>query len=241
LIRKTSEAFDRVALRTVEDMPEPIVDVILPCLNEAQALPLVLGAMPEGYRAIVVDNGSVDGSAEVATRCGATVVREDLRGFGAAAHAGLEAAEAPIVAFCDADGSFDSAQLLSVVAPIRAGKADLVLGRRMTMQRGAWPLQARLANALLAARLRSVTGLPLHDLGPMRAARRGPLLELHLRDRRSGYPLEMLLSAHVAGWRIAEVEVDYCRRLGRSKVTGTLRGYLGAVMDMSRVLGEARS
>jgi glycosyltransferase involved in cell wall biosynthesis len=213
----------------------PEVDVVLPCLNEAAALPGLLAALPPGYRAIVVDNGSTDGSADTARRWGATVVSEPRRGFGAAAHAGLLAATAPIVAFCDADGSFDVRELPRVVDPVRRGAARLVLGRR-TPARGSWPLHARWANRMLAARLRSRTGVPLRDLGPMRAARRDDLLALGLRDRRSGYPLEMVLLAHAAGWRIHEVDVSYLPRIGRSKVTGTVRGYLSAVADMSRLL-----
>jgi glycosyltransferase involved in cell wall biosynthesis len=164
------------------------------------------------------------------------VVSEPRRGFGAAAHAGLLAATAPIVAFCDADGSFDVRELPRVVDPVREGTARLVLGRRRASS-GAWPLHARWANRMLTARLRSLTGVPLHDLGPMRAAFRDDLLSLDLRDRRSGYPLEMFLAAHAAGWRIHEVDVSYLPRIGRSKVTGTVRGYLGAVSDMSRLLG----
>lgn len=211
------------------------VDVVLPCLDEAGALPRVLSTLPAGMRAIVVDNGSTDGSAEIATAWGAVVIAEPVRGFGAAAHAGLLAAQAPVVAFCDADGSFDSAELVRVVAPIVAGDADLVLGRRRAV-RGAWPVHARWANAYLAARLRSLTDADLHDLGPMRAARRDALLSLGLRDRRSGYPLEMVLRAARGGWRIAEVDVGYRPRIGRSKVTGTLRGTATAITDMSRVL-----
>lgn len=214
------------------------VDVVFPCLNEAAALPRVLASLPTGYRAIVVDNGSTDGSAEVATAHGALVIAEPRRGFGAAAHAGLLAADAPIVAFCDADGSFESAELSRVVDPISANAADLVLGRRRPEDFDAWPLHARLANAYLARRLRRVTGADLHDLGPMRAARRDCLLELALTDRRSGYPLEMVLAAATRGWRLREVDVSYLPRIGRSKVTGTVRGTATAISDMSRVLRE---
>lgn len=208
---------------------------MFPCLDEALALPVVLSALPEGMRAIVVDNGSTDGSAVVAEAHGAQVVFEPQRGFGAAVHAGVRAARAPIVAICDADGSFDSADLSRVVSPVAAGEADLVLGRRRA-RRGAWPLHARAANAFLARRIRSLTAVPLHDLGPMRAARREELLGLDLRDRRSGYPLEMVLAAAQQRWRIAEVDVDYGPRTGRSKVTGTVRGTVRAVGDMSRIL-----
>lgn len=217
-----------------------VVDVVLPCLNEQTALPGVLAGLPAGYRAIVVDNGSTDGSARVAEAHGARVVFEPRRGFGAAAHAGLLAATAPIVAFCDADGSFDPAQLCRVVDPVRAGTAELVLGRRHAVEAGAWPLHARVANAVLARRLRAITGMPLRDLGPLRAASRAGLLTLGLQDRRSGYPLEMVLRAWQSGWRITEADVDYRLRIGRSKVTGTVRGTLIAVHDMSRLLAGVR-
>jgi glycosyltransferase involved in cell wall biosynthesis len=214
------------------------VDVILPCLDEAAALPWVLGRFPDGYRAVVVDNGSTDGSAAVARRFGALVVDAPQRGFGAAAHAGLEAADADIVCFCDADASLDPQQLPEVVAAVAADRADLVLGRRRPTARGAWPLHARVANAELARRLRRRSGVRVRDLGPMRAARRSALLDLDLRDRRFGYPLEMVVRAADAGWRIDEVDVDYRPRTGRSKVTGTVRGTVRAVKDMSAVLAR---
>lgn len=210
--------------------------MVLPCLDEAAALPWVLSRIPTGWRALVVDNGSSDGSAELARELGAQVVSEPRRGFGAACHAGLLAATAELVCFLDCDGSLDPAQLHRVVDPVLAGRADLVLGRRRPTARGAWPPHARLANTLLSARLRARTGAPLHDLGPMRAARRTRLLALGLGDRRSGYPLEMVLTAGAAGLRIAEVDVDYHPRAGRSKVTGTVRGTRQAIADMRAVL-----
>lgn len=216
------------------------VDVILPCLNEEQALPWILGRLPDGYRAIVVDNGSTDRSAEVALGLGATVISESRRGFGSAAHAGLLAASAPIVAFCDADASMDPRDLPLVVDPVLAGTVDLMLGRRRPTSRGAWPAHARFANRALALLMRRATGLPLTDLGPMRAVRREAMLGLDLQDRRSGYPLELVLRGHASGWRIAEVDTPYAPRVGRSKVTGTLRGTITAVRDMSRLLVEQR-
>ncbi|WP_375389326.1 glycosyltransferase family 2 protein [uncultured Amnibacterium sp.] len=215
-----------------------IADVILPCLDEALALPGVLAAIPPGCRAIVVDNGSTDGSAEVARAHGALVVAEPRRGFGAAVHAGVLAAEADLVAILDADGSLDPADLPRLAAPVLAGEADLVLGRRRPMPRSAWPLHARLANRALAAAIRRASGVAVHDLGPMRVARRADLLALDLRDRRSGYPLEMLLAASASGLRVREVDVPYRPRIGRSKVTGTVRGTLTAVRDMRRILKE---
>lgn len=212
------------------------MDVVLPVLDEAEALPSVLAAVPPAYRAIVVDNGSTDGSGALAAGLGATVVTEPQRGFGAACAAGLAAATAPIVAFCDADGSFDLAQLPCVVAPVAEGRADLVLGARHPVTRGAWPVHARIANRYLARRLRRSLGTPLDDIGPMRAARRTDLLRLGIQDRRFGWPLEMVVRAGHAQWRIAEVPVDYRPRTGRSKVTGTLLGTMRAIQDMRRIL-----
>lgn len=212
------------------------VDLVLPCLNEAAALPWVLERLPPGVRAIVVDNGSTDDSAAVAARLGATVVQCEIKGYGAACHAGLEAADADIVAVMDADASLDPRQLVRVTAPVVAGHADLIVGRRRPVSRDVWPWHLRLANAELSRRIRRRTGVALHDLGPMRAARRTALLGLGLTDRRSGYPLETVVRAADAGWRIAEVDVDYLPRSGRSKVTGTPLGAARAVLDMSKVL-----
>lgn len=215
-------------------------DVVLPCLNEAKALPWVLSRMPAGYTAIVADNASTDGSAEVAAEYGAVVVHVPQRGFGAAAHAGLLACTQDIVCFLDADATLDPRQLHRVVDPVLAGDTDLVLGRRRPTSRKAWPLHARLGNAALAKRLRRRTGASLYDLGPMRAARREKLISLGLTDRRFGYPLEMVTRAADDGWRIAEVDVDYLPRAAgtTSKVTGTLTGTLRAVRDMRRVMSR---
>lgn len=218
--------------------PADAVDVVLPCLDEAEALPWVLRRVPPGWRAIVVDNGSRDGSDRIARSLGATVVREERRGFGAACHAGLTAATAGIVCFCDCDASLDPADLVPFVAEVRSGEADLVLGRRRPRARRAWPLHARVGNLALTRLLRRRTGLRLHDLGPLRAARREALLGLELTDRRSGYPLQMVVRAADAGWRVAEHDVPYRPRTGTSKVTGTWRGTWQAVRDMSRVLRE---
>ena len=211
-----------------------MIDVILPVLDEAAALPWVLGRMPSGYRAIVVDNGSSDGSAAVASVHGALVVGEPRRGFGAACPRGLLAAQSDLVAFMDADASLDPGELPALVGRVHAG-ADLVLGARRA-ERGAWPLPARLANGALVRSLGRRTGLRLSDLGPMRVARRVALTGLGIEDRRFGWPLEMVVRAHAAGWRVEELPVGYRPREGRSKVTGTATGFLRTVRDMGAVL-----
>jgi glycosyltransferase involved in cell wall biosynthesis len=213
-------------------------DVIIPVLDEAAALPALLAALPAGYRAIVVDNGSTDGSGPLAASLGARVVTEAVPGFGAACWAGLVAADPPdgVVCFMDGDGSLDPGDLPAVAGPVLDGAADLVLGARRLTDRRAWPPHARLANAVLARELRRRTGFPLRDLGPMRAARRDALIGLGIEDRRFGWPLEMVLRAATEGWRITEVPVPYAPRIGRSKVTGTVRGTARTVRDMAAVL-----
>jgi glycosyltransferase involved in cell wall biosynthesis len=213
-----------------------VITVVLPVLDEAEAIPGVLAAIPDGYRALVVDNGSGDGSGEVAAACGAEVVREPRRGFGAACYAGLRAAGPGVVCFMDCDGSFDPHELPRVAGPVEAGTADLCLGARVPAP-GAWPWHARLANRALAWELRRRTGAKLTDLGPMRAADAERLLALGLRDRGSGWPLEMVLRAAAAGWRISETTVSYGPRAGgSSKVTGSVSGTLRAIRDMGALL-----
>jgi glycosyltransferase involved in cell wall biosynthesis len=211
-----------------------MVDVVMPVLDEAAALPWLLDRMPPGYRAIVADNGSTDGSATIAARLGAVVVQEPRRGFGAACLAGLRAARSDVVCFMDADASLDPADLPVVAGPLLADEADLVLGARRA-DPSAWPPHARALNRLLALELRR-RGLPLTDLGPTRAARRAALLDLAVADRGSAWPLEMVLRAQASGWRVSERPVPYHVRRGRSKVTGTMRGTLRAVRDMGVAL-----
>jgi glycosyltransferase involved in cell wall biosynthesis len=219
-----------------------LVDVVLPCLDEAAALPEVLRALPAGYRAVVVDNGSQDGSAGVAAACGAEVISEPRRGYGAAVHTGVRRATAEVVCVLDADGSLDPAALPDLVRPVLAGRADLAVGRRVPVDRLAWPWHARAGNALLAARLRR-RGLPVRDIGPVRAFRRRDLLALGVADRAFGYPLEVLLRAAAAGWRVVEVDVSYRPRAAgtRSKVSGSVRGTLRAARDMTAVLATTRA
>ncbi|GAA2715607.1 glycosyltransferase family 2 protein [Actinoplanes palleronii] len=217
-----------------------MTDVVLPCLNEAAALPWLLARMPAGYRPIVADNGSTDGSLEIVRRLGVRLIEVTQPGYGAAVHAGVLAADPAdgVVCVMDADGSFDPAELPALADLVRSGTADLACGRRRPTTARAWPVHARLGNAVLARRIRADTGLPVHDIAPMRAARQDALLALDLRDRRFGYPLELLLGAARAGWRVHEVDVTYRPRAAgtKSKVTGTVRGTLRAIHDMRAVL-----
>lgn len=212
-----------------------MIQVVLPVLDEAEAIPGVLAGMPEGYSPIVVDNGSTDGSGDLARSLGADVVTETMAGYGAAVAAGLDHATAEIVCVMDCDGSLDPAELLDLVGVLEGESVDMVLGRRVH-EDGAWPLHARLANRYLASQVRRRSGLQVTDIGPMRVARRSRVLDLGVTDRRFGYPLELLLRAGQAGWRVAERPVAYRPRIGRSKVTGSLRGTVRAARDMRRVL-----
>jgi glycosyltransferase involved in cell wall biosynthesis len=215
---------------------EAAIDIVLPCLNEAAALPIVLGALPAGHRALVVDNGSTDGSPEIAASYGAVVVREPRRGYGAAVHTGIEAASSAVVAVLDADGSLDPGVLPEMVALVRSGGADLAVGRRVPVSRGVWPWHARAGNAVLAALLRR-KGVPVRDIGPVRVFRRADLLGLDIRDRGFGYPLELLLRAAHTGWRVVEIDVPYSARAAgtKSKVSGSVRGTIHAIRDMAGV------
>ncbi|KUI27707.1 glycosyltransferase [Mycobacterium sp. IS-1742] len=217
-------------------MPECPVTVVLPCLDEAASLPAVLAALPDGYRALVVDNNSTDGTADVARRHGAEVVHEARPGYGSAVHAGVLAATTPVVAVLDADGSLDPRELPALVAELDKG-AHLAVGRRRAVPGLRWPWHARLGTAAVCWRLRHRHGLPVHDIAPMRVARRDDLLALGVRDRRSGYPLELLVRAAAAGWRVVERDVTYGPRTGgRSKVSGSVRGSAVAALDFWRVI-----
>ena len=213
----------------------PDVTVVLPCLNEAESLPGVLAAMPDGYRALVVDNNSTDGTADVARRHGAQVVAEQRPGYGSAVHAGVVAATTPIVAVIDADGSLDARELPALVAQLEC--ADMVIGRRRAVNGLRWPWHARLGTAAVCWRLRTRYGLPVHDIAPMRVTHREALLALGVTDRRSGYPLELLVRAAQAGWRVIERDVAYGPRTGgKSKVSGSMRGSFIAALDFWRVI-----
>lgn len=213
-------------------------DLVLPCRDEAAALPELLGRVPAGFAVVVVDNGSSDGTADVARALGARVVHERVPGYGAAVHAGLLATTSDHVAFMDGDGSFDGADLVSMLDDVRSGHADLAVGRRRPVSRGVWPWHARLGNNLVVWWLRRRIGMTTHDIAPIRVCRRDALLALDVQDRRFGYPVELLQKATDAGWRLAEHDVGYHPRAAgtRSKVSGSVRGTARAARDFWRVL-----
>jgi glycosyltransferase involved in cell wall biosynthesis len=201
----------------------------------------VLAAVPAGFHAIVVDNGSTDGTADVARQLGATVVDEPRPGYGAAVHAGVLAATAPYVAVVDGDDSMDLAELPKLLDAVKDG-ATMSVGRRRPVGRGVWPWHARAGTKLLATWLRRTSGFGVHDLAPMRVCRRDDLLELDVRDRRFGYPLELMVKAARADWTVREIDIAYRRRAAgtRSKVSGSFRGTGRVARDFLRVLGESR-
>lgn len=212
------------------------VTVVLPCLNEATSLPAVLAAIPSGYRALVVDNNSTDGTADVARAHGADVVLETTPGYGSAVHAGILAATTPIVAVLDGDGSLDPRELPRLVAELDSG-ADMAVGRRRPASGLKWPWHARMGTAAVSWRLRTKHALPVHDIAPMRVSHRAATLSLGVNDRRSGYPVELLMRAADAGWRVVEHDVSYGPRTGgQSKVSGSLRGSFHATVDFLRTI-----
>lgn len=205
------------------------VTVVIPALNEEDSLPLVLAAIPSEIvdEVIVVDNGSTDKTAEVARQGGARVVREDERGYGAACLAGLAAIErTDVVVFLDGDFADDPGELGRVVAPILDGEADMVIGSRVLGARepGALLPHARFGNWLAVSLIRLFWGQRFTDLGPFRAVRSSSLEGLNMRDRSFGWTVEMQIEAARQGLRCREVPVSYRRRVGVSKISGTVRG-----------------
>lgn len=211
---------------------------MLPCRDEGPALRDLLPRVPSRFSVIVVDNGSRDDTASVARDLGARVVNEPTPGYGAAVHAGIEAATAEFVAVMDADGSFDPDQLVPLLDDVASGRADLAVGRRRPVQSGVWPWHARAGNAVIAAWLRRRIGMQAHDIAPMRVCRRQALLDLGLADRRFGYPVELLQAVTREGWRLSEHDVDYHPRAAgtRSKVSGSVLGTLRTARDFWQVL-----
>jgi glycosyltransferase involved in cell wall biosynthesis len=203
--------------------------VIIPALDEERAIGRVLDAIPAhlGARVIVVDNGSTDRTAAIARDGGAKTVYEPVRGYGAACQAGLAAAGAcSVVVFLDGDFSDDPSQMFDLVEPILADEADLVLGSRAlgARERGSLTPVQVFGNALATRLIRLTTGVRYTDLGPFRAIRRSALEGLRMRDRTYGWTVEMQLKAALAGLRVREVPVSYRRRIGTSKISGTIRG-----------------
>ncbi|WP_407341866.1 glycosyltransferase family 2 protein [Pengzhenrongella phosphoraccumulans] len=213
-------------------------DVIFPCKDEAAALPALLALVPAGFGVIVVDNGSVDDTAEVARSCGARVVYESVAGYGAAVQAGVEASRAHYIAILDGDGSMDPREITGLLAAVVGGGATMATGRRRPVRAGVWPRHARAGNALVLWWLRRRTGLLVRDIAPMRVCSREDLLALDVRDRRFGYPVELLVKAQAAGWVLAELDISYHPRASgtRSKVSGTVRGTVRTARDFARVL-----
>ncbi len=215
----------------------PTTDVIIPALNEARSLPLVLRDLPADKvrEVLVVDNGSSDDTAEVATRLGATLVSEPRRGYGRACLTGIETLarrDRPpdVVVFLDADYSDHPDELVRIVRPIAEGRADIVVGSRVLGEHepGALLPQARFGNLLASWLIRRCYGLPVTDLGPFRAIRWATLLELRMNDPDFGWTVEMQVKAAKYGVRYAEVPASYRRRIGVSKISGTLSGTVRA-------------
>ncbi len=215
------------------------VTVVIPALNEEDSLPLVLRDLPTVGRVIVVDNGSTDATARIASARGATVVREPQRGYGAACLRGLtaireliDAGDAPprVVVFLDADYSDHPELLPRLVEPILSGQADFVLGSRLAGQRdrGAMPPQSVYGNRLACFLMRVLFGVRYSDLGPFRAIDYPSLCALGMSDRDFGWTIEMQIKAARAGLRTIEIPVPYRRRIGQSKISGTFTGTLKA-------------
>lgn len=211
----------------------PSLAVLIPALDEEQAIAQVLAAIPPGLaqEVVVVDNGSTDRTAEVARSLGARVVSEPRRGYGQACLSGLAAlGPVEIVVFLDGDYSDFPEEMPALLEPILRGEADLVIGSRVLGEREAGALlpQQRLGNALATWLIRLFFGVRYTDLGPFRAIRTEALDRLRMQDRNYGWTVEMQVKAARAGLRLAEVPVRYRRRLGTSKISGTLKGTLKA-------------
>ncbi len=209
------------------------VSVIIPTHNEAQAIGRVLADLPSDLatEVIVVDSNSSDGTPEIAARTGARVIQEPRRGYGRACLTGLAAANSPdVVVFLDGDYSDRPSELAVLLAPIIEGRADITLGSRLHDRHsaGALPWHQALGNRLAAKLIRILYRVNISDLGPFRAARADVLRALVLEETTYGWAVEMILKGALAGFPIVEVPVSYYPRIGRSKISGTLKGTLGA-------------
>ena len=212
--------------------PQTRIGVVIPVRNEAEALPKVLGAMPSWIETVIIaDNSSTDGSPEVARRFGATVIDEPRRGYGRACLTALAAMPpVDIIVFIDGDASDDPSEMAELVRPIVEGRADFVLGSR-TMgerERGALTPQQVFGNWLACTLVRWIWGAQFTDLGPFRAIRRTSLDAMDMRDENYGWTIEMQVRAAQMQLRCLEVPARYRRRIGVSKVSGTVRGVIGA-------------
>jgi glycosyltransferase involved in cell wall biosynthesis len=209
------------------------VSVIIPTHNEAQAIERVLADLPSDLttEVIVVDSKSNDGTPEIAARMGARVVQEPRRGYGRACLTGLAMANSPdVVVFVDGDYSDRPSELPILLAPITEGRADITLGSRLHGRRsaGALPWHQAFGNRLAAGLIRLLYGLEISDLGPFRAGRADVLRTLALEETTYGWAVEMILKGVLAGFRVVEVPVSYHPRIGTSKISGTLKGTVGA-------------
>ena len=209
------------------------VSVVIPTHNEAQSIGRVLADLPSDIvtEVLVVDSNSIDGTPEIASKMGARVLHEPRRGYGRACLTGLAAANTPdVVVFLDGDYSDRPDELPLLLAPIIDGRADITLGSRLGKQNvhGALPWHAAFGNRLAAALIRFLYGLKISDLGPFRAARADVLRRLELQETTYGWAVETILKGTLAGFRIVEVPVSYYPRIGKSKISGTLRGTIGA-------------
>lgn len=209
------------------------VSVIIPTHNEAQAIGRVLADLPSDLvtEVIVVDSNSDDGTREIAARMGARVIRESRRGYGRACLTGLAKADSPdVVVFLDGDYSDRPSELPLLLGPIIKGDADFTLGSRLGKQRipAALPWHQAFGNRLAAGLIRLLYGLNITDLGPFRAGRADLLRALALKETSYGWAVEMILKAALSGLRVVEVPVTYHPRIGKSKISGTLKGTVGA-------------
>src|SRR5215471_3022377 len=205
------------------------VSVIIPTHNEAQAIGRVLGDLPSDLatEVIVVDSDSSDGTPEVAAKMGARVVQEPRHGYGRACLTGLATANSPdVIVFLDGDYSDRPSELPILLAPIIDGRADITVGSRLGPNRnsGALPWHAAFGNRLAAGLIGFLYGLKISDLGPFRAGRASVLRALALEEATYGWAVEMILKGTLAGFRIVEVPVSYHPRIGKSKISGTLKG-----------------